>query len=500
MASSPMDLPEIRTHLGFFLDIDDVLQCILVCQAWRRSFEPLLYHLLTSDSFYNYNQKKHWPPLDRLLQLGTHQTTYASHVRSLSIDCEIQAQYLKPAYNQLVYLDLIWPNPSSSDFDDHKACLYHQPDQVNKFFRRHHGRLKHILIDGSVSLQAQSWQHLADKSLFPKWTKLTVIHKQTFDQETLDAFWTACSRLQFLQLIGVESLTPPSLEFPHLELLALDCLPEWSVMDELQMIDRCPQLDCLFWYPSTYVEEVSDIGQSPAGTNLDQIPIAMVQGLERLATSGRLQKLRKLVLYLRAKDTAPFTTPELQKYTAALLDSLVMPLASFDIQWRDFDANIILPSLQRHFATLSFLNLTISLSGSSRMVQTIMTSCPLLENFTGNVVRALDMMEGEPWVCLGITNLRVQIEVDPEIDTPGRSKQDQQQFVLIQLSKLTRLEILDLRGRCSLQEEWEDQGILCEILHEKTARRDKNYRLDLPNCAGLGILNSLTRLTEIYYT
>ncbi|KAF9316816.1 hypothetical protein BGZ91_005488 [Linnemannia elongata] len=40
----PLDIPEIRTNVGWYLDLSDVYSCTLVCRDWARTFIPLLWH------------------------------------------------------------------------------------------------------------------------------------------------------------------------------------------------------------------------------------------------------------------------------------------------------------------------------------------------------------------------------------------------------------------------------------------------------------------------
>ncbi|KAI7823519.1 hypothetical protein BC939DRAFT_451237 [Gamsiella multidivaricata] len=149
---------------------------------------------------------------------------------------------------------------------------------------------------------------------------------------------------------------------------------------------------------------------------------------------------------------------------AKLLNNLTLPLTRFGLYDFDIDSHLTFPAMQRHFATIRFLDISMIPSDSSWMVQTIMTSCPLLEDFSGDVIRVLDMMEGAPWVCFGLQILRLVFEVDPENRTPGRTKKDQCLFAYRQLSRLSRLRELDYHGRNSTLEDWHNEERLSSIL------------------------------------
>lgn len=42
----PLDIPEIRTNVGWYLDPSDVYSCALVCRDWARTFIPILWHTI----------------------------------------------------------------------------------------------------------------------------------------------------------------------------------------------------------------------------------------------------------------------------------------------------------------------------------------------------------------------------------------------------------------------------------------------------------------------
>ncbi|KAF9153367.1 hypothetical protein DFQ26_000593, partial [Actinomortierella ambigua] len=44
-----MDVPELRFHVGKFLDVDGLRACALVCRAWHRDFQPLVWRSFSAD-------------------------------------------------------------------------------------------------------------------------------------------------------------------------------------------------------------------------------------------------------------------------------------------------------------------------------------------------------------------------------------------------------------------------------------------------------------------
>jgi len=171
-------------------------------------------------------------------------------------------------------------------------------------------------------------------------------------------------------------------------------------------------------------------------------------------------------------------------------------------------------SLERHFATLDYLDIAYCGDVPSWMSQSILSSCPRLVYFHAPILLACDLVQGldpeaerkrtldfsfenkleeqgpqegepdplvhgghlardlaqgRPWVCLGLKTLRVAI-VETELEW--------HESIFKRISTLTELRMLDL-GR--------DYGYLAIP------------SLDLRLKSGLGYLRSLTHLTAFYF-
>ncbi|KAF9992875.1 hypothetical protein BGZ65_011697, partial [Modicella reniformis] len=94
--------------------------------------------------------------------------------------------------------------------------------------------------------------------------------------------------------------------------------------------------------------------------------------------------------------------------------------------------------LQPHFPTLTELNLGNNKSMTSAMAQEILSSCSSLIKFRAPHIKATDIVEGHPWVCLRIRYLLAGIHFDPS------TIEGLQPLVFDQLSKLTQLRVLDV--------------------------------------------------------
>ncbi|KAG0257347.1 hypothetical protein BGZ95_005274 [Linnemannia exigua] len=472
--SRPFDRPKIRERLGPFLRIRDLVQCIRVCQAWRHSFEPFLYYEIFSARAFS--SAKKWPPLRLVLSPDHRPTNYASYVHRLEFDLAIQAEYLEATFCNLRYIKFqntggyfgeYYSPPQTVAGTLRNDSMY--PARITEFVRRHHASLQDVVLSTRFTgLSKAFWDLLADESLFPVLAKLSMNpdsleHYDTYatialgypvDQDTSLAFWKACSRLKSLELHNFRSTVPNNYTWPAFSVLEDLILFESSEVNftsikVLGLLYQSPRLKTLNWavffdtgpWPSSGVLSESD--KHRGGDMNAQV----INGLARLATSDRLQKLDSLVLSLHPCFSSSVT---LDAALAQLLDALATPLVQLEVDRVDITTSLSFPPLQRHFATLKFLHIGQHQSESSWMVQRIMTSCPLLEKFSGSFVRVLDMMEDEPWVCVRIRKLCLKFEFDTMISTPGKTEQDQQSHVGWQLSQLTRLKELSVCGLLGL--------------------------------------------------
>ncbi|KAF9959650.1 hypothetical protein BGZ72_009117 [Mortierella alpina] len=242
---------------------------------------------------------------------------------------------------------------------------------------------------------------------------------------------------------------------------------------------NCPRLQSLSW--TVLKDEFGPIAK--AGEQI-------VEGISSLALAGHLVRLHSVKLNFKSFMT-PVDSLPLTLSLTKLLTSLKAPLQVLEIEYaQNMDATIFLPVLQCHFSTLRDLNINID---SSHTVQTLLTSCPLLEEFKGSKVRALDMMSGAPWSCLGLQHLQLMIELDPEMeDQPGMTKDDQQVFALRQISQLARMNRLDFSGRLSYGE-----GNVSRFRRPTLERYQQGNNLDLRLSKGLDLLCTLSRLQYV---
>jgi hypothetical protein len=110
----------------------------------------------------------------------------------------------------------------------------------------------------------------------------------------------------------------------------------------------------------------------------------------------------------------------------------------------------MLDLLRPHFGYLQTLDLFTAPGFTSAMAQEVMSSCPSLTTFKGCNIRAIDIIRGQPWVCLKLKVLELRLRTNP------LTLSQSQPLVFEQLSKLTLLQELYVYA-------WKTNGIMLDL-------------------------------------
>ncbi|KAF9352111.1 hypothetical protein BGX26_010013 [Mortierella sp. AD094] len=376
------------------------------------------------------------------------------------------------------------------------------------FLRRHHSTLEEIAVEeDEYGLPAGLWEIFAEENSFPKLTTLAVKEYMSSGEEKTVAFWKACTRVQNLEVDGYQWYVPrdPQVwpEFNCLENLALHKMEGHLISRQvglLPLLAKCPRLKSLKWvlhhwylsYDGECQEMINDADDPEAATGNIQI----IEGLADLASSARLPYLGSLDLTIHPYEGPIQPTRDiLSSALDKLLSNLTALLIRFHLLDFDVDPHLTFPSMQRHFATLKSLDISLTPSDSSHMVQAILASCPSLESFSGNVIRAVDMMEGAPWVCSRLEKLALMFVIDPNEKAPGKTTEDQCRIVYTHLSGLSSLRFLDYYGRCSTLEDTQIVSrTIAALLNPPRYSNDLTFR---PLIQGVRVIGSHLRNSDL---
>lgn len=552
-----LDIPEIRASIGLHLDNAALIASVRVCRAWQASFEPYIWSdvLISSEE----SSLHHRPCLKGLLR-NAHLTTqltlagcspleYLVH-RSTETDEEPPPQpipgSIQPRPPPLIpsppraprqrpygfcnLLTLVVSN-SRNDSPPHgyweaiSTILYQNP------------RLKQLKISSIHPPPPVLWRSIC--SLKP--LQALYLYRLTIPPEHARLLWDACSNAISVRFIHT-SLSPlpqdPSQQplqkktFPHLQRLYIleeQGLSSSALMD---LISQCPNLCELQWNTNVGVGFPTELflerlqTQPTLWPQLRQLRIpheALVeeQLCKILNATTDLESFS--ALYYHRHDQPPQHQQQhnLQSHSHMIHETtLVQPAGLF----RNKTSIRTLPSLARHFHTLRELSFSVTTCDrtSSMVMQTVLSSCPSLVSISGEVIRGVEIAMGAPWVCLGLQNFYLDVDVAPHAVEGSTEKQSSsgsahsgatqdndatQSSTSTQLRSLTlTLSRSEIQKRVLLQlarlQQLQNLTLMSHYYSPSFSPVSKDHRrgLELDLRHGLELLRGMTQLCNVYFS
>ncbi|KAK3810251.1 MAG: hypothetical protein J3Q66DRAFT_352631 [Benniella sp.] len=275
-----------------------------------------------------------------------------------------------------------------------------------------HQSLTRLVLDGySPGFQSTLWEEILGLDNLKDLTIMDI----DIDTKDVDKFWQVCTRLERLDFGCIEMETPRgllSMEFPLMQTFRLTSPVENDLPWLMAFICRCPNLTTFFW-------EIH-------GT---RSPVLFALNFAKKVSEGTWPYLERLESSTTPNASLSKIMAGMQRITSLKLTNLG---DSFGSNCMDI--------LRHHFSNLKELDL-LDRGFTSPMAQEVLSSCPLLEVLKVVRIDATDVAAGRPWVCLGLKRLAACFRFDP-------TTIDQlQPLVFDQLSKLSRLEELNVDGR-----------------------------------------------------
>ncbi|KAG0000262.1 hypothetical protein BGZ79_006127 [Entomortierella chlamydospora] len=424
---NPLDLPEILSAVAAYLERNDVVRCIRVSVTWHKLLSPILWKDITITGTGG---------KDYFIRDGPAPDALRAHrdlVHTLHIDQSLPCRY-SAAYSKLHSLRIksVLPIRQRGAFgEDLIEFISLNPSLVS---------LALAGLDGY--LDATLWRAVS-KLPSLKTLELCRVGMRTVDDA--NAFWVACANLDHLRLfdayfvergISVFDIPIPDILFPLVTKLELRTPPR----DPLDLMRRCPNLKELSWQSKRHHPALEVFAQ-----DLSQ---GAWPGLEKLSH-----------FHYMPDETLEMILKGMQRITA------------LDLHLNDF-GELSFKILQRHFNSISQLNLDRCHYVTSDMLRDIMCSCPNLLDLQAGEILAKDVVADEPWVCLSKRKLSVCFIFD-------NTELDLQPMIFGRLSKLVHLESLGIGGRSLL------------------VVKSLPFTLDLRLESGLGELAQLRKMAEI---
>ncbi|KAF9345413.1 hypothetical protein BGX26_003155, partial [Mortierella sp. AD094] len=426
-----LNLPEIRTHIGRFLNTADLARCVCVNKAWNNSFLLYLWSRLDITGLPLPYKKAFARQKNQLAFLSQHRhlikhlrlrqfltlTSYHLNIRDHPFASFGSEHYTFPILEEVTLVNL-----SAGFVEEAIKWISKSPSICRLHIENLHTPLPSF------------WGRLAEFS------GIVHLHLEStkIDPAAAESFYAICGRLRTLKL---RCVTLPLLQLP----IAYDAFRRLQVlrMEEhvyglsskelVELIASCSELETLEWTnPCRRIH----------GPFLESVYLFSDLTVGR--TWSRLENLR--LRYAHVEDES----------LAKILGTLTR-IRSLDVEGTGF-GYFSFQILRFHFGNIEELNLYKCKSATGTMMSEILQSSPKLRVFKGRRILGKDAFSIQndgvhrPWVCTSMRELALCIEFKQTSTTEEQEEKDRIMFLVFeQLSRLTNLEKLQLGGSVAVK-------------------------------------------------
>ncbi|KAK3823474.1 MAG: hypothetical protein J3Q66DRAFT_331951 [Benniella sp.] len=469
----PLHLPEVIFRVVSYLDPKDALVCSLVSRAFYSSFAPYIWGslhiglypyqrtaLLRQNAFArcisvksrSTNGQEQVQPSEEKSLLQVLQRA-APWIRTLSIHKHYSTRQLEFGENCTMLESLSIEGPPMNDKFDTTYW-----DNCSALVRRNSAHLRSLTVicrDHWGEPKEPTWTPISDCMQHKNLCSLR-LQGGSIKEEQWPSYWKVFENLESLKLEFIYVVPPPFISnencsssgttsrdklstarLPKLRTLTLNQLVKTEPSCQLDFICVCPMLHTLEW----------TIGQM----TFAPVPV------ERFAHHFVKMAWPELNAITIKGHFALYDNVNIKDYIS-MLQVAQRPFRVLDIGIERFGLDVFDLLRQGHFKTLTKVDLSSAIVeddeavGVPQWVQEVLTSCPFLECVVARAISAQDIADGQPWVCLGLKEFRVMINMEfkksnrgPERPKLTETQQGLCRAVYRQLGRLEQLRVLDMR-------------------------------------------------------
>ncbi|KAF9923937.1 hypothetical protein FBU30_006007 [Linnemannia zychae] len=390
MASSstelmPFDLPEIRTLIGSFLDHGDRITCSLINKAWHETMVSLLWEKIT---LVNTSGDPNQPSQAISIPVDVLQKN-ADLVKSLTIQSELCEDYYDIHFPILQTVSF-WPKRQKPYINEPSLEAF---EGLAKIIKKNASisQLKLGLSKGRQLAPDKLWQSMAQA---PNLVLLEAL-RMRIRHSTMPLFWEATKNLKAL-IVNFETAlrftnandgTGGPYTFTRLRRLSLQVSQAAHISedDQIQLMNKCPQLETLDWFPGRPFPpgKFLDCFRDEKWPNLEGLTMAQMDEYDDADIKFILESMHKKISILG------------------------VPGSGFGP--RSFE--VLRPHL---FSGIIELDLSFCSSVTSAMIVDVLVSSKKLRKFAAGCVSAKDIVNSPPWRCGSLRELWIYFDINDD--------------------------------------------------------------------------------------
>ncbi|KAG0277776.1 hypothetical protein BGZ95_005360 [Linnemannia exigua] len=449
-----LEIPEILRRISTYLPGPDFTSCLQTCHSFHTILTPLLYNQLTL-----VQKEEKRPTLEALAR-------YAHLVGALKFEHFMSAEYLNVGFKGLYSIHIVHMI-RSREFQvgtDEEIM-----DALLRIIRENPALRKWTLHNPWPRLSSKVWKELSSLKKNPTQggsdqrqqlavqsrgcdvldlTSITVTH------DAKHWFLRACADARELRILDVSFMVAGGNPDNCQLFLQLDKRPPqgrrveivefhgYDVIHQLTFLSHLVEARHISWTSPA-------AGRMPIQTR----PLPTLEDLKQFIKPTTWPKLRSLDLTgIPGRQLVRFSDECISHILGCLPDS---QLEEFKLQGSTFGP-LSAAELKRQLSCLQDLRLEpAGIQEQSALIQEVMESCPKLKVLRAGMISVGHMRRGKPWVCHGLKELAVQIDLESDRDGAVVDKEvdydtvyfekhaASRRYVFERLSKLTELVELD---------------------------------------------------------
>ncbi|KAF9905972.1 hypothetical protein EC991_001131 [Linnemannia zychae] len=441
-----LEIPEILRRISSYLPGADFTSCLLTCRSFHTILTPLLYNQLTL-----VKQEDKRPTLEALRR-------YVHLIGALKFEYFISAEYLLAGFKGLHSIHIV---NSGGNREFQMGTDAEIMDALLRVIRENPALRKWSLHNPWPRLSSDVWKELSSLKKYPIQEGPGQQQQQAVQRQGVDVlelisisvahdakhwFLRACADAKELKMLDVSFMMARG-NLDNCQLfLQLDKYPPQGRRVEIVEFNGYDVINQLTFL-SHLVEARHIAWTSPAAGRMpiQTRPLPTLEDLKQFIKPTTWPKLRSL-------DLTGIPGRQLVKFSDECIRHILDCLPDNQLEVFKLQGSIFGPlgtsALKRQLACLQDLRLEpAGIIEQSALIQEVMESCPKLKVLRAGMYSVGHMRRGKPWVCLGLKELAVQIDLESDRDGAVVDKTVEYDAVYFEKHAMSRRYVFERLGK-----------------------------------------------------